>query len=378
MLHVASDPKFLTDIERFAGPRFRNEVAVYGPGFDPGLRIEGREPIRFRSGRHAVRGIAELASGFDLLVVHNLDYWKARAVARIRGDVPIGWRFFGFELYNRWSEELYSARTRELLARERGWRRWALDPLRPPLRKLLRWDHVGPAVKRIDLFFGIIPDEYELLTRRTGLRLPEFVQFPVKSDFSAQAPNVASKRDIVLLGNSRNPYNNHLDVLDAVLPVPEASRYRIVIPFSYGADGLYASEIRATVRDHDVELVERFQPRHEFRRTFAEARAAVYAGRRQMALWNIFASLAHGVKVYLHPHNPTYDWLIRSGARVHDVARFVDDVRTGDLGLSQAEANQNWSIVRRLASEDAVEAFQREISARITPRPRSEPTRTPA
>lgn len=373
VLHVCNDTKFLNALQRFEGPPFENRLILAGPRHygtgRPGAAVLDRYLTEVvDADRHGLRRIVAAANDTDLVVLHNLDALKAMAAVEIDRRVAIGWFLFGWEIYSRRRSGLYTERTREVLGRNRRRVRSALAFAGQALDHLRRFHTLRlpfeEAVERIDLLFGGVPHEYEDLERRWG-SLPEFLRFPI-GHASGPEPAPTSRENVILIGNSRSPFNNHLDVLDAIVRSGPRTGWRYVVPFSYGSDGEYAEAVRARARDHGtIELLEEFIPRDRYGRLFDHAAAAVYNSYRQMALWNILAAVAAGVKVYIPDANPVSQWFRSEGIGVHDVESFPGDLEAGDLELAPDAARANRAALIRLVDEYTYEHFRETLAERL-------------
>lgn len=155
--------------------------------------------------------------------------------------------------------------------------------------------------------------------------------------FHKTSPNNEKLR--VLVGNSADPENNHLRILEKLKRFAE--EVQLVLPLSYG-DQAYANRIESYVFENfgDNSIVLRdFMPIEEYKTILKSIDVAVFAHDRQQALGNTLQLLAFGKKVYLNGNITTYKWMLRKGIRVFD-SNNIDDSFIYPLDVESAEINQ--------------------------------------
>lgn len=345
VVHVHSDIKFIdNNTRRLEDDRFENTVVIIG---DRGA-YRGRyadSALHFESSPAAMRALARLCSSADLVVLYDLTFDKCVLANRLPRTVSVAWRFFGYELYRRIPGVVFSDATRaHLHAGGTG-----IGPYLLKLKQVDRWHTTSGrefrrAMKRADSFWCLSDIEYEFLLRYWPA-LPQLVQLPfvgrARADRTGVDALVRSKRNEVIVGNSRSAYNNHLDVLDIVA---RAGREDVawLLFFSYGDDSGYAKAVRERAAEIEgVSLIEDFLPLEAFSATYTRASALVMNSYRQMAMGNIVEALVKGVKIYLSSRNVIYDWLRREGVLVFPIEDLAEDVAADDIRLSADQMLHN-------------------------------------
>ena len=224
------------------------------------------------------------------------------------------------------------------------------------------------AVERTDFFLGLFRSEYEELASKWG-ELPEFVDLPFS--FAALTTELPKPRNgTVILGNSRNFWNNHLDLIDLINQVKYSDRLTFLLPFNYGVDGAYASAVRAAAKQspRTISLLEDFLPRDSYFDLLRHSVAAVFNSYRQLAMGNIWHALCSGVKVYLNEKNIVYHWLRDNGIMVFPVEQFVTDLENDNLALTLEHHVVNVEQMTCLRSERSRDEFRERIENLIRER----------
>lgn len=271
---------------------------------------------------------AEVAA-CQLLVIHGMRPNFVEVINRAPKSVTVLWCGWGFDYYTL----LGTGALLPLTA--------AAVPVEPAQ---LSTHPLAQAAGRIDLC-SVLPTEIAALRAA----VPELtaslhpIHYYSTEDTFASAPTMMRGNDI-LLGNSADPTNNHLDALEALARCALRGS-RVVVPLSYGGPAEYVelvkSKGRALFGDSFVAL-DRFMPLEEFNRTIAGCGVVVMNHLRQQALGTTSQALYRGAKLYLRPESPVY--------------RFYEP-----MGITMGRWEPQEALLTPLSEEDA--ARNREIIA---------------
>ena len=167
---------------------------------------------------------------------------------------------------------------------------------------------------------------------------------------------------MVVIGNSRSNYNNHLDILELVETCNLNKKINVNILFNYGAENTYTHKIREKARNIEkATLIDSFIPPHEFKNFYGPVAAFVNNSYRQLALGNIFSALHKGVKVYLNKKNPTYTWFKNEGFYIYEIDALKKDLETGQIHLVKSEIVHNLKCLKKLRVDHSKTDFQLEV-----------------
>lgn len=369
-VHVHTDIKFVVATNCFDKGLFDNIVVIIGDRKSYAGPYSD-QAIFLSTSAHDLKRLITICSDADLVVFYDLDSVKSYVITRLPERVTIAWRFFGYELYKRRVEDYLSESTLALWRANRGKIGEALGRFRDYIARLRFGSSTeelfASAVKRADLFLGLSRYEYEHLTKHWNL--PRFVQLPMmpRSIMERHVQNRGNS-NIVLVGNSKSIYNNHLDIIDLICNSDHDSQVSFVFPFSYGPENYYTSEVRRRVKSASgrIQLLEDFLPFEAYYNLITSAKAAVFNNYRQMAMGNIFVLLEHGVKIYLNTTNIIYCWFIDLGFHVYTIEDFAFDLMSdADFKLAPELGLANAIIMQKLKSEFSRERFCNEIIALV-------------
>ncbi len=320
IVHLAGDKKFVPLAQSLFEQAFPGQnrylLAKVRRG-DRGHATPGPQVSHCGSLRFRTRWIAPQLAAADCVVVRALSSRFAPALRHVRPDCLVVWMSGGGDympllaphlgplLLPATAELVHSLEGVAHPAQQRR-ARWA--SLRAWPRRRIAGAGTAPprppaavaAAARIDVFSANPVDAAMLREVLPSLhaKLHVIPSFTVEDVFASGGPAMAGPD--VLLGNSANPTNNHLEALRLLcgrLPPGGA----VVAPLSYGtAPRAYAAAVAQAGRDM---LGERFQPLTEwlpieaYHTRLARCGVVFMNHRRQQAVGNICAALHRGASV---------------------------------------------------------------------------------
>ncbi len=318
-----------------------------------------------------IKKIVKLCEQADLVVLYALDGIKVRLALMLPNRVKIAWRFFGFELYGKLSDLVYSKRSLQYRTDTKtNWLKRSKQMLRRNYARV-RYGASGPkaleqAINRTDLMLGLSDEEYQMLKQHWP-NLPAFVRLPPRRLEPKQVSlstndESSNKKPTIVLGNNRSMYNNHLDIIDMIEEVDNRANYNFVLLFNYGGEGAYTDAVRKAVQGKPYyTLIEEYMPRDEFKRFYEQIDALVINGYRQMAGANIIEALQNGAKVYLNDKNVYLQKLRNEGLMVFTITDLENDLTNGTVKLDQESAEKNMTRLIERSNEYPIDVFQERI-----------------
>lgn len=212
-------------------------------------------------------------------------------------------------------------------------------------------------IARVDYFSCCVPDDFEALKRV----LPSFkAQFLPLNYYSMEDVFLRgdSLSDLtggdILLGNSADPTNNHIEALLALSKLGMQGR-KVIVPLSYaGSDVRYTEKLikdGAELLGESFIPLTSFMPLSEYNQLVSGCGNIIMNHIRQQAMGNISAGLLRGGKVFLRSDNPIYKYYFRLGVKLFP---FSDDLTIADLNtpLNKDDARQNKEIMSRIWSRE--------------------------
>ncbi|ARP94341.1 TDP-N-acetylfucosamine:lipid II N-acetylfucosaminyltransferase [Bordetella genomosp. 13] len=191
-------------------------------------------------------------------------------------------------------------------------------------------------VEHIDAVATGTDGDYRLFRETYGERPRLQFAYPSKTEFqSIEQPRIKSKT--IFVGNSGDPANMHLEILEALSTKPDIGDYEIVLPLSYNLSPAYEQELRVGIAnlklESQVRMLTEFMPSKDYFKLLANSEMVITAHHRQQALGNLMAALYFGCKSVLRKEivlngtqmlNPGWELLTsRMGTHPIDYADFL-------------------------------------------------------
>lgn len=191
-------------------------------------------------------------------------------------------------------------------------------------------------IKRFGVLITHVEGDYALARERyqASGRWHECFMYPsnLYQDFPLQ-PKIHDTINIQV-GNSADPSNNHLEVLEKLKAFRDQS-IRIYVPLSYG-DMAYAKTIIDYGLEHFgdkfIPLID-FMPFEKYLDLLAQIDIAIFNHRRQQGMGNTTTLLGLGKKVYIRSDVTPWNFYTKLGVTLYDVAEFNLDLIANDVAL---------------------------------------------
>ena len=280
---------------------------------------------------------------FDVVVIHSLPAIPIEIVSKIRRGIKVVWFAWGYDLYEKPYDiirvDLLGPETKKHTKYDRfrcntNW--WILR------NKAIVATHLKGCLSRIDYFSGVFPYEIDMVKSAH----PEFRALPLdfyygaKNFFVPEMPEskiIHGKRDVII-GNSANPTNNHLDVLKSISSIYHDADSKLVIPLSYGGTSDYVSKVERAaekIAPDRVISLKTYLPLNNYLSLISNCRTAVFAHERQQASDNIFLQMIYGARVYMSETSAAYHYLKGIGLKVYslqqNISLFNEEMRDEDI-----------------------------------------------
>lgn len=338
--HIHVDIKFLHDSKKYIYSEFENLDIIITDD-----TVENFNGLIFNESKDSLESILKILNNYDLVIFVNLTGFGKKIIKSLPKDIKIFWRFFGYELYAQRLDQMLSEKS--IVASKTDYqnnanilRRWGSHIKLKFINKKL--------FKRIDRILLFSEEEYFYL-KKYWKDLPEFLRLPIVNDFNYKN---YEKKNIVIVGNSRSIFNNHLDIIEIINQnsINNFINYKFFL--SYGPKKNYFKFLIETIKDNkNFIVVDDFLSIEEYENIYKEASALVINANRQMALNNIFTALKYNCKVYLNDINSTKQWLLNKGIKIYDMQELALDIRNNNLRLSDEIAINNIENLKLLKNK---------------------------
>jgi hypothetical protein len=375
--HIHTDLKFIQLSSNFSGDVFNNHLI----GISSTEISIDHDVVYYNAmdSKTEFNSMIKFLQKMELVVIYGLSEIMVKIIQLIPSEIKIAWRFFGYELYKLLPAYCYTPLTVEAgyLKTNMKLRNFLksikynpVSILKKLLLKVNKDSDFKKSIKRIDYFICLCKEEYSFLAKNFSY-MPRFIEAPVrKAPIHYERIESHKNHDLfgfgkkndrqkIIVGHSRNAFNNHLDIINVLKRKTVINKYSFEFLFSYGSNGPYAEKVRCEVNNMtNAHLYEDFLSYENFAKFYNDAAAFVMNGHRQMAMGSIFMSLIKGVKIYLNPLNPVIEWLLSENFIINTISDFENDFNCVNFQLSLNDAIHNRNNFIKFQKKYTIHDFQ--------------------
>ncbi len=207
------------------------------------------------------------------------------------------------------------------------------------------------ASKQFSYFAHYIQEDFNLIKKQLGCNF-KYINFTygTLSDFTSSDVSRTTKKNI-LIGNSANPSNNHVDIIHQLNKQQNIKDAIIYCPLSYSGTSEYIKEIKnegELLFPNQFIAMEGFMKLQEYNKIIASIACAFMPHLRSQAFGNIINLLWQGAKIFFYSDNSLYKLLKQKGIHVFEINDSISFVP-----LTKAEIEKNKSNLNEFIGEDA-------------------------
>lgn len=227
------------------------------------------------------------------------------------------------------------------------WVMWGGDFYFPETKSKIRHE----IIKKMAYLITYIKDDYELTKKWYGISGKYYECFMYPSNIYKEY-NIKAKENTTIniqLGNSADPSNNHIQVLQQLIKYKDED-IKLFVPLSYGEKG-YAKEVitkgKELFADKFIPLTE-FMLFEKYLEFMSKIDIAIFAHKRQQAMGNTISLLGFGKKVYLDTQTAQFNFLNN-----HDISVFnVEEIDL--IELNKEISYKNKEKIKYLFSKESL------------------------
>ncbi|CAM3987676.1 MULTISPECIES: TDP-N-acetylfucosamine:lipid II N-acetylfucosaminyltransferase [Flavobacterium] len=311
-----------------------------------------------------------------VLFLHALDKIKQEIVLNTSSEIIKVWFIWGFDLYSNWKllrKNIYESKTKKYLQIKRSLKEKIIfndlsffvfknktffkKILPSKVITILENRFATPyykAIHLIDVVVPVIPDEF-LLVKNIGIH-PKFAPFTygcIEDLLKEKINESVLGRPNILIGNSADPSNNHLEIFIKLSKLDLGER-KIYVPLSYSGNAAYKEFV---LEQGKIILGNNFVPLLDFMTLAAYNEILLSCGTlifnhvRQQGVGNIISMGYLGAKLFLNKKSPVYSFYKKEGMCIHS----IDDLNNASLQVEAIQKNEvNRSILFNLYSREKV------------------------
>ncbi|MGV9003508.1 TDP-N-acetylfucosamine:lipid II N-acetylfucosaminyltransferase [Flavobacterium sp.] len=316
--------------------------------------------------------------GLDGIVFfHALDHIKQEVALDLHDKIKKVWFIWGYDLYEKWpllKYGNYENETKLLIENNKTKKQYFIHnqlvykifeyivklkiTLPVIFQKAIDANYNTSylqAVNKMDIVVPVIPLEYNIAKKiNNRLIYAPFTYGYIEDLLRDNIDKNVKKSSNILVGNSANPTNNHLDVFKKLREVSIQNR-KIYVPLSYSGSQEYIDKViekgKELWGDNFIPITD-FISLEKYNEILLSCNVLIFNHIRQQGVGNIIALGYLGAKIYLNPKNPVYQFYKQEGISIYS----IKEINTTSLEkeVSMNEYLNNKKIFLNLYSKEKV------------------------
>lgn len=295
---------------------------------------------------------------FDAIFFHTIDPFVYYLLNKIDTKIKIFWFYWGYEInYLIGEKRLYYDKTKKQLYLNEKIKNINLIKSFKELIKFYR-DRAKfkKVLKRVDYCITWCRNDYNEIHRKfSNLKFLNFCYYT--KELLRFNESLNEKNDLLVLGNSSNPSNNHIDALNFLNKI----KYRgnVVIPFSYGGDSHYKKSVKnysVKLNYCKIQFLDKFLNIEEYNKIVSKAYGFLFFHKRQQASGNYIAAFFMKKPVFYFEETNLISDLNKMGFKLYKLEEF-NSVSSSQLEINYNLANNIFSIDQSIKQLSKIYSF---------------------
>ena len=318
-----------------------------------------------------------------IVILHCLNQNMIDIVNKVALDIKFVWFVWGAEVNSlpRLSKNNYQFKTIKLLNKLNNYsyrnRLYKSFPTIKYLSFKLKNGKIHPelekikALQRINYAGIFVKEDFDIFDSayHFNLKWLWYCYYNIDDTIGEMKFSRTKKRINILVGNSSDPRNNHIEAFD-LLKRFDIGTSQVICPLSYGTivDGYVDNVIHIGKRffaNNFLPLIE-FMSLKDYNEIIGTCNIVIFNHNIQQAVGNIISSLALGAKVYLNNSNPLLLYFKRLGINIYSIQDdLVNENKEALLSLNDNLISQNQQILKRELSKERVYTNTQELISQL-------------
>lgn len=303
----------------------------------------------------------------DVLVVHYLSDTKIKLLLPLKLSCKMVWMIWGGDAYPLVNEKIllrnyfsqhsliYSLFQNNnikiaLFSSKLNYYKWKIQ--RDNKKK-----KVGKLISRFHFFSSVVPNEEQLFRKYLPLKKAKYIPFNYVNinSLTQSLKDISISNDSVLLGNSGDPSNNHLEIIEWLKN--NESNKTVYAPLSYGYQK-YIDYIENEGKKHlgiNFIALRQYMKIEDYNVILSKCKYAMMNHYRQQAVGNILSMLWLGSMVFLREESCVYQFLKENKVKVYSLNELLHNKLPLDFfNITEEEIKQNRSFLTHYFSSSSV------------------------
>ncbi len=363
-LHFAINDKFIDHFIHYSSKLQQSNDLIVVPTEDESLRyIKRKDKIkRCEPTLEDINSAIGSLDQYDRIYIHYLTGLMVDFLNSLKArEKKIIWIFFGADAFNTdlFLQHTYDDLTKGFFSKTESKSFSLIGYLKKKYRISLR----RKAISKVTHFAHYIKEDHELVRNKFPNK-STFVEFNHGGFtlFKKHIPEEIKAGSNILVGNSSNPSNNHLEAFQ-LLKSLDLSNSEIICPLSYGGGDNYKNEI---VKEGERQFGSNFRPlidfmdREEYFKILSSVKIALMHHNRSQAGGNILSLIWMGKYVFMKKENTFYKFVKSLGIQIYNVESDLENFLSGHE-FPKIDADLNRRLIMDYFSEEKSLEFYKGI-----------------
>jgi dTDP-N-acetylfucosamine:lipid II N-acetylfucosaminyltransferase len=180
-------------------------------------------------------------------------------------------------------------------------------------------------IPRFTHFSSVLINEEELFRKYLPIKNAIYLPFNYANilQLLGKFIDVKSNGKKILLGNSGDPSNQHIDILKKIKKDKRFLNVPLFVPLSYGYEKYieHVEKMGNLWFSSNFVCVKKFMPLEEYTKLISECGICIMNHPRQQAVGNIISMIWMGSKVFLNEENLVFQFLNSIGVKVYSIQK---------------------------------------------------------
>jgi len=327
-------------------------------------------------------------SNMEVVFFHALNLVKQRLVNKIDDRVVKVWFIWGYDFYLNWQllrRYLYDRHTSIFLNKKtsktsfkhklifNNFSFWLFHKFRDKtfllpkkVNNILENNYITEfykAIQKIDIVVPVVPTEYDLVKKmKINPVYAPFTYGCIEDLLNEKINENVLQSNNILIGNSADPSNNHLDVFKKIATFDLKER-KVIVPLSYGGSKVYIDYViekgNYYFGKNFVPLIH-FMTLQEYNQFISSCGFVIFNQIRQQAVANIITLGYMGAKLFLNEKSPVYAYYKELGMNIYSTKSITNTELNENLSIEKYNLNKKIFIENyseRAVKEKIVKLF---------------------
>lgn len=373
-LHLMYDSQYCDKFIRFMNERFPNEnhkfIVVANSNYKLSLiSTNNLRNVEVLDLKYDLQKLINHINDCSRIFIHFLFDYICELVCKLNINKPLHWILWGGDFYYYIEMELYDPMTKKILV-ELGINNNTIN------KNTINYLYRKSTIRRMNYILMSDDLEYKMVKNIfiTNAKYKKFI-YPNPTNVVEETQcKIEEAYDykkrykyVILLGNSADPSNNHLDMINMCAKI-KSNHFCVIVPLSYGGSKAYIDQIilkgKQVLGTRFIPIVDYLES-DMYKNILNQVDVAIFNHNRAQARGNIRTLLSLGKKVYVKKCTTTYHSFRKMGIQIYDIESVenIEDINAF-IHIPEDEKDGNCNRIVKFFRLEECERIIKELDER--------------